>query len=155
MAHKKLPIGTLIALAATGLFLTILTSSTIISGVVISSQSISSGGTITSMNVEIFNNNDCTQACNNINWGTLIPGDSITQTIYIKNSGNKPTTLFLTTENWTPTNASTYLSLSWDKENVNLDPDQVTLASLTLTVELDIDSITDFDLDIVITGVEQ
>ncbi len=91
MAHRKLPIGTLIALAATGLFLTILTSSTIISGVVISSQAISSGGTITSMNVEIFNNNDCTQFCNNINWGALTPGDSITQTIYIKNSGNKRT----------------------------------------------------------------
>ena len=152
---KKLPIGTLIALAATGLFLTILTSSTIISGVVISSQSISSGGTITSMNVEIFNNNDCTQECNNINWGTSTPGDSITQTIYIKNSGNKPITLFMTTKNWTPTNASVYLSLNWDKENTNLNPDQIILASLTLTSELDIDSITDFDFDIIITGVDQ
>ena len=155
MAHKKLPIGTLIALAATGLFLTILTSSTIISGVVISSQSISSGGTITSMNVEIFNNIDCTQLCNNINWGTLTPGDSINQTIYIKNSGNKPITVFMTTENWSPINASTYLSLSWDKENTNLNPGQMTPASLTLTSESDIDSLTDFDFDIIITGVEQ
>jgi len=155
VAHKKLPIGTLIALAATGLFLTILTSSTIISGVVISSRAISSGGTITSMNVELFNNNDCTQSCNNINWGTLTPGDSITQTIYIKNSGNKPTTLFLTTENWTPTIANTHLSLSWDKENTNLNLDQIIQASLTLTADLDIDSVTDFDFDIIITGVEQ
>ena len=155
MAHKKLPIGTLIALAATGLFLTILTSSTIISGVIISSQAISSGGTITSMNVEIFNNNDCTQLCNNINWGTLTPGDSITQTIYIKNSGNKPITVFMTTENWSPINASTYLNLNWDKENTNLNAGQITLASLTLTSELDINSLTDFDFDIIITGVEQ
>ena len=155
MTHKKLPIGTLIALAATGLFLTILTSSTIISGVVISSQSISSGGTITSLNVEIFNDIECTQVCNNINWGTLTPGDSITQTIYIKNSGNKPTVLSLITENWNPTNASAYLNVSWDKENANLNPDQIILASLTLTSEVDIDSITDFDFDIIITGVEQ
>ncbi len=155
MAQRKLPIGTLIALAATGLFLTILTSSTIISGVVISSRAISSGGTISSMNVEIFNNNDCTQFCNNINWGALTPGDSITQTIYIRNSGNKPITVFMTTENWSPMNASTYLTLNWDKENTNLNPGQVTLASLTLTSESDINSLTDFDFDIIITGVEQ
>ena len=152
MTHKKLPIGTLIALVATGLFLTILTSSTIISGAVISSQSISSGGTITSMNVEIFNNNDCTQTCTSISWGTLIPGDSITQTIYIKNSGNKPITLFMTTGNWTPTDANTYLNLIWDQENSNLNPDQVVLASLKLSASLDIASIDDFNFDIIITG---
>ena len=154
MAQRKLPIGTLIALAATGLFLTILTSSTIISGVVISSQAISSGGTITSMNVEIFNNNDCSQTCSNIDWGILTPGDSITQTIYIKNSGNKPITLFMTTEEWTPTNASTYLNLTWDKENTNLNPDQVVLASITLSASLNIDSIDDFNFSIIITGVD-
>ena len=155
MAQRKLPIGTLIALAATGLFLTILTSSTIISGVVISSRAISSGGTITSMNVEIFNNNDCTQVCNNINWGALTPGNSINQTIYLRNSGNKPITIFMTTENWSPINASTYLTLNWDKENTNLNPGQVTPASLTLTSESDINSLTDFNFDIIITGVEQ
>ena len=154
MTHKKLPIGTRIALAATGLFLTILTSSTIISGLVISSQSISSGGTITSMNVEIFNDSECTQACNNINWGTLTPGDSIIQKIYIKNSGNKPITLFMTTEEWTPTNASTYLNLTWDKENTNLNPDQVVLTSITLSASFDIDSIDDFNFNIIITGVD-
>ena len=154
MTQKKLPIGTLIALAATGLLLTILTSSTIISGVVISSQSISSGGTITTMNVEIFSDNDCNQPCSNINWGTLTPGDLITQMIYVKNSGNKPITLFMTTENWTPTNANTYMNLTWDIENTNLNPDQVVLASLTLSASLDIDSIDVFNFDIIITGVD-
>ena len=153
MTRTKLPIGTLIALAATGLFLTIISSSTIISGVVISSQSISSGGTITSMNVEIFDNIEGTQTCGNINWGTLIPGDSITQSVYIKNSGNKPITLFMTSENWTPANAITYLNLTWNKENTNLNPDQMVLASLTLSASLDIDSIDDFNFDIIITGI--
>ena len=154
MAHKKLSINTLIALAATGLFLTILTSSTIISGAVISSQSISSGGTITSINVEIFSDNDCSQPCTNINWGTLSPGESITQTIYIKNNGNKPITLFMTTENWTPTNANTYINLTWNKENTNLGLDQFVPALLTLSTSLDIETIDDFNFDIIISGVE-
>ena len=153
MSLKKLPIGTLIALAATGLFLTVLTSSTIISGAVISSQSIRSGGTITSMNVEIFSNNDCSQECNNIDWGIVTPGESITQTIYIKNNGNKPITLFMTTEEWTPTNASTYMNLTWDKDNTNLNPEQVISATITLSASSNIDSIDDFNFDIIITGV--
>jgi len=153
VTHKKLAIGTLIALAATGLLLSVLTSSTIIPAV-LSTQSISSGGTITSLNIEIFSNSGLTQTCSNINWGTLSPGESINQTIYVKNSGNKPTTLFMTTENWAPTNTSTYISLTWDKENTILNPDQVAIANLTLTAASDTNSITDFNFDIIITGVE-
>ena len=155
MSHTKLPIGTLIALAATGLFLTILTSSTIISGVVISSQAISSGGTITSMNVEIFSNIECTQPCNNINWGTLTPGGSTNQSIYIKNNGNKPITLFLTVENWIPSSANTYMDLTWDKEETILEPNQIIPASLILTTDPETGLLTDFNFDIIIIGVEQ
>lgn len=155
MKSKNLSMGTIIALLTTGLFISVLSSSTLISGVVISSQSISSGGVITSLNVEIFNDNNCTQPCNNIAWGSLTPGDSINQTIYIKNCGNKPITVIMTTENWSPTNASSYLTLSWDKENSNLNPNQIIQASLILTAESDITSITEFDFDIIITGIEE
>jgi hypothetical protein len=154
VTKTKLPIGTLIALAATGLFFVILTSSTLISGIVISAQSINSGGTITAMNVEIFNTNECTQACTNINWGTLTPGESINQTIYIKNTGNKQITLLMTVENWNPTNATIFMSLTWDKENTILNPDHITSATLLLSVAAEINSIDDFSFDIIITGIE-
>jgi hypothetical protein len=153
--QKKLPIGTLIALAATGLLLTVLTSSTIISASVLSTRSISSGGTITSLNVEIYSDIECTQTRSNINWGTISPGESINQTIYIKNSSNKPIMLYLTIENWIPTAADTYMDITWDKETTILDPEQVTPASLTLTTASDTGSLADFNFDIIITGVEQ
>ena len=154
MVNTKLPIGTLVSLVATSFFFVVLTSSTLISGVVISKQSINSGGTITSMNVEIFNNIACTETCTNINWGTLTPGESINQTVYIKNSGNRQLTLFLTVENWIPTNASNHLILSWDKESANLEPDQVTMATLILSADLEINAIDNFAFDIIITGIE-
>jgi hypothetical protein len=154
VSHKKLPIGTLIALVATGLFFTILSSSTIISAVEVSSRSISSGGSIVSMNVEIFSNIDLTQTCSNINWGILTPGETVSQTIYIKNNGNKAITLSMTTENWSPANASTYMSLSWNQESTSLDPGQATPASLTLATAADISSISDFDFNIIIIGIE-
>ena len=155
MTYKKISIGTVIALAASGLFLTVLTSSTVISAAVLSTRPISSGGTITSLNVEIYANIQCTQTCSNINWGTLSPGESIAQTIFIKNSSNKPIMLYLTVENWIPTSANTYIDLIWDKEGEILDPDQVKPASLTLIAAPDTGSLADFNFDIIITGVEQ
>ena len=154
MTKTKPALGTLIALITTGLFLVILTSSTLISGVVISAQSINSGGTITSMNVEIFRNIECTQSCPDISWGTITPGESTNKTIYIKNTGNKPITLVMTTENWIPANTGTYMSLTWDKENTSLNPGQTAITTLTLEVALDINSIDDFNFDIIITGIE-
>ena len=155
MKNKILSIGTLIALAATGLFLCVLTSSTIISAAVLSTRSISSGGTITSLNVEIYSNIECTQTCSSINWGTLSPGESINQTIYIKNSSNKAIMLYMMVDNWIPASADIYLDLNWDKEGTILVPDQVTKASLILTIALDTGELSDFNFDITITGVEQ
>lgn len=154
MTKRKLPIGTLISLAATGLFFVILTSSTLISGIVISAQSINSGGTITAMNVEIFNSNECTQTCSTINWGILTPGESINQTIYIQNTGNKQITLLMSVENWNPENATNFLSLTWDKENTILHPNQISAATLILSASTEINSIDDFNFDIIITGIE-
>jgi hypothetical protein len=152
--HNKFSIGTLIALAATGLFLSTLTSSTIISGTVISSQSINSGGSITSINVEIFSDSECTQSCTSLNWGTITPGETITQTIYVKNNGNRPIVLSMITQNWTPTNASNYISLSWNRQSSSLNPGEYAEASLTLIIASDTGSITDFNFDIIINGIE-
>jgi len=155
MTNRKLPVGSLIALSATGLFLAILTSSTLISGVALYSQSTSSSGSITSMNIKIYSDSECNDPCSNIDWGILTPGNSTTYTIYLKNSGNKPIILSLISDNWIPINANNYLSLIWDKENSKLDPGQTTLALLTLTSELNMNSITNFDFNIIINGIEE
>jgi len=63
--------------------------------------------------------------------------------------------LYMTIENWIPTSANTYMDLTWDKEGTILDPDQVTPSSLTLTTDSDTGSLTDFNFEIIITGVEQ
>ena len=154
MTRTRPAVGTLIALVTTGLFLTILSSSTLISGVTVSSQSINSGGAITSINVEIYNNNECTEPCTNIDWGIITPGDSTTKTIYIKNTGNKPINLFMTAENWIPIDVETYSSVTWNRENFNLNPDQIIITTLTLEIAQDINSIEDFNFDIIITGIE-
>ena len=61
----------------------------------------------------------------------------------------------MTSENWSPTDANTYMNLTWDRENTSLNSDQVVLASLTLSASLEIESINDFNFNIIITGVNQ
>jgi hypothetical protein len=66
MAMRKISMGAMIAVAVTGLFLTMLTA-----GVLTSSQTVQSGGTITAVNVGVYSDSGCTQNCTSIDWGTL------------------------------------------------------------------------------------
>ena len=150
MSTPKISLGVTIAIAVTGLFLTMMTA-----GVLVSSQTVPSGGTITAVNVGVYSNSACTQNCTNINWGTLAPGASTTSTIYIKNTGTMPVTLSMATANWTPSNANTYLTLTWNRgTNYVLAVGSSVSATLTLRASANAGNITTFSFDIVITGTE-
>jgi hypothetical protein len=149
MNLPKLSTGATIAIAVTGLFLTMITA-----GALVSSQTVPSGGTITAVNVGVYSNSACTNNCTSIDWGTLSPGGSTTRTIYVKNTGTVPVTLSMATTNWSPSNANNYLTLTWNRANYALAAGNSVSATLTLTVSASAGSITDFDFDIVITGTE-
>jgi hypothetical protein len=55
--------------------------------------------------------------------------------------------LSLTSPNWNPSIANSYLTLTWDKEGYSLSPGAVVTATLTLTVASQIGSLTTFDFD--------
>ena len=148
MALPKLSIGAIIALAAAGIFLTLVTAGVIVT------QTVSSNGTITTVNVGVYSDSQCTQNLTSVSWGALYPGNSTTKTIYVKNTGVVPITLTMTTQSWTPTSASSVLTLTWDQQDTVLDPDQSTSATLTLTADSDTGSLTDFSFNIIITGTE-
>ena len=145
---QKLPTGAIIALAATGIFLTLVTAG------LISTQTVQSNGTISAVNVGVYSNSSCTQSLTSINWGTLSATNSTARTIYIKNTGNVPVTLTLTTGNWVPTTADSVLTLTWNRQNSVLTAGQSISATLTLTVASSTGSLTDFSFDIIITGTE-
>jgi len=149
MAIPKLSMGAFVALATTSIFLTIVTAG------IISTQTIPSNGTITTVNVGVYTNPTCTTNCTSISWGTISPGNTATYTVYVKNNGNTPLTLNMTTSNWNPTNANGPIALSWNREATVLSAGQNTTVTLTLTVSSSISSsITNFSFNIVITGTE-
>jgi hypothetical protein len=148
MAIPKLSTGAIIALAATSIFLTLVTAG------IIATQTISSNGTVTTVNVGVYLDEECTQNCTSISWGTIYPGNSTSTTIYVKNTGTVPITLTMTTDSWAPTNAGEYLTLSWDQQNTVLEVGDSVSANLTLSTASDTSDLTDFSVDIVITGAE-
>ena len=148
MTPSKLSTGVIIALATTGIFLTLVTAG------IISTQTIPSDGTVTTVNVCVFSNEACTENCTSISWGSLRPGDSTTQTVYVKNTGTVPVTLSMTANGWDPTNADDYLEVTWNQQGTVLAVDEKVTAILTLTVAAETGDLQDFNVDIVITGAE-
>lgn len=82
----------------------------------------------------VYSDPSCTSSLTVINWGEVIPGQSYQRTIYLKNLGNIKVKLSMSVGNWTPSTASGYLSLTWNRENAVLDMGASTAATLTLTV---------------------
>lgn len=144
---RKLSTGAIIAIALVGLILTATTA-----GLLSISQTVTSTGTITTVNVGVFSDSGCTQALTSIDWGTISPGNSVNKTMYVKNTGNTQVTLNMTTNGWNPANANGPITVTWNKEAATLTASAYTAAVLTLSVSSSISGITSFSVNIVITG---
>ena len=115
---------------------------------------ISNVGMVRPFNVTIWQDVNRTTALTSIEWGLLIPGEKKTVEAYLWSDGDTNTILSMATENWNPINANLYLSMTWDRENYTLQPKQVCLSSITLTVASVIVGVEGFSFDILITATE-
>jgi hypothetical protein len=109
---------------------------------------------VTAVNVAVYSDSALTQTCILIDWGLVLPGDQTDKTIYVKNNGNVPATLKMTTTNWEPQYANQYITLTWKQENYTLNPNDVVPAELTFTLSLLTENITNFAFTTIITGTE-
>lgn len=134
--------------------LTALTSGLIANNLNNAPANVPTTGSVTTVNVGAYNNSQCTTNCTSINWSTIAPGNSVNVTIYIKNTGTVPVTLSLSNSSWTPTNANTYMTLTWNQEGTRLEAGNSTAAKLTLHVSQSITGITSFSFNIIITGTQ-
>jgi len=102
-----------------------------------SSKTLSSTGSVqiqASPGIGVYQNSQGTTTLTTLNWGTLEPGQSQTVTSYIKNEGNTPITLSLETSNWNPTQAQSYLTVTWNYNNQPISAGSSIAVTLTLTV---------------------
>ena len=82
----------------------------------VGSYTIHMTGNVYTLNVEAFWDSECTNRCETIDWGWFHPGDTKNVTIYLRNAGNVNVTLSLSIANWSPAEAASYISLSWNRE---------------------------------------
>ena len=122
--------------------------------VVTTSQTVSSAGTIsTSVNLGVYSDSACTIPLSSISWGTLTPGGTTTQTIYIKNTSiDLSLTLSMTTSSWSPASANGPITITWNQQSSDLQPGASVAAILTLTVSSSISDVTSFSVNINIGG---
>jgi uncharacterized membrane protein len=70
------------------------------------------------------------------------------------NNGTVPVTLTLSTQDWNPIEASSYMTLSWDYAGAILNSTETMSTTLTLIVGPDVSGITEFQFNIIITATE-
>jgi hypothetical protein len=104
------------------------------------------------LGLKVYADSACTTPLTSITWGAISPGGTANQIIYIKNTGNAPLTLGMTTANWNPTDAVSSLVLTWDKQSTTLEPGQSTQATLVLMAVSNIEGITSFSFQIVLVA---
>ena len=123
-----------------------------VGGIMERSRRISNRAAIKAVGVGVYRDPELTVPLTEIDWGILEPGEEKNQSAYIRNESNVPVTLVLTTENWSPLNASMFVALTWDYEGQLLEVDGFVEVTFTLAVDAAISGIEAFSFDIVIVG---
>lgn len=145
MAMQKMIVGTAVAVVVVLMMTSVL-------ALLQSNQTLSTSGTIGTVNVGVYIDAACTQTVSSINWGTVNPGASTVKTVYVKNQGAVAMTLNMTINTWTPSNCPTYMTLTWDAESASVAVGNHVQADFNLTILPNITGIGAFSFNIVITG---
>ena len=159
MAMQRATIGTVVVIAVIGLMVSAL-------GALVATRTVSNSGNIkvvtppppppppASVLLGVYSDSDCTTVLSSVSWGTLDPGSTATATMYLRNEGNVPVTLSIQAGNWNPASASSYFTLTWNRDGYVLAVGEVVQALLYLNVSSSISGITSFSFDITITATQ-
>jgi hypothetical protein len=117
-----------------------------------SETTVSNAGALKAIGIGVYWDTGLTSKASTPDWGLLQPGAQKSFTVYVHNEGNSPVTLSLSTFNWTPSTASSYLALTWNYNGQTISPGTQMQVTLTLTVSSSITGISNFSFDIIITA---
>lgn len=124
-------------------------------------------GTIKTLGVEVYWDENLENETREVYWGTIYPGDSTdVGPLYIRSISNLETTLHLNTSNWMFLDSDnnivaqpdSYMNLTWDHDEAPVQPDEIVQVTLTLSASSSSDfiyylvanDVTNFSFDIVI-----
>lgn len=147
MVTVKTTIGVCVAAA-------VLVLTTSVVALLESYRTIPNSGTVETVNVSVYQDSLCTQPLSSITWGMVKPGSSSAKVIYVKNEGNTALTLSMVTNSWSPSGASAYITVTWNREGAVLSAGKSVQANVTLAVSQSVAGITNFGFNMVIKGTD-
>lgn len=115
-------------------------------------RSLTAQGIIKYGNVGVYQDANCTTPMTAIDWGSLYPGDRVTNTLYVQNQVADNVTLGVDIVDWTPVAAASYLSVTWELDRNVLDDHEVARLDVTLNVSALIRDIDSFSFTLSITA---
>ena len=149
MTVQKIHTGVILAVAMTGIVVSVLATS-----LLMAYQRLPNAGNVKAVGVGVYWDTDCTSNVTSIDWGFLDPGATANVTVYIRNEGTIPVVVNMATDDWNPVSARDYITVTWNREGYVLSSDSVVQSVLTLSVSSDVNEVRSFGFDIVITGTE-
>jgi len=102
--------------------------------------------------IGVYSDKNCTRILTEINWGTLNPGSTAKYLAYIRNEGDVPVSLALTTNSWNPSQARGYMALTWNYTGSSIPVRTVRATEFQLKVFSNVTGFTDFSFEIVINA---
>lgn len=115
---------------------------------------ISSKGDLKAIGVGVYWDRNCTVAIYSLEWGSVEPSSVKNITVFVRNEGNRPSTLYLNTTNWYPAEASKLMTLNWNYDGRAVRPLQVIGVSLVLSISASAERMDHFMFDILIGASE-
>jgi hypothetical protein len=108
---------------------------------------------VESFGVGIYWDPKCKNRTSELHLGNIAPNSNTTRTVYIRNEGDTKVTLYLSTTEWNPQKASEYMRLSWNYYGRSFNAGQIIPVILTLSVNSEINGVTDFQFKTTITAI--
>jgi hypothetical protein len=105
-------------------------------------------GKVRVFGVGVYFDASCSSPVDYLDWGNVEPNSVKNITVFIRNEGNEPSSLFLVPDNWHPSNASDCMTLKWDYNERTIQPYETIQVTLTLLIASVPQGIKDFSFDI-------
>jgi hypothetical protein len=148
LKEKKFLVRVVVLAAVAGLFV----GAAITYAVMQWTWKISTVATLKLMGVGVYKDVNFTVPVSEIDWGIVELSEKKNFSAYIKNESNVPITLTMHTEDWSPLNASSFISLSWDYSGSEIPVDGSIPVTFILNVDAATSGIESFSFTIVIVG---
>ncbi|MCW4048052.1 MAG: hypothetical protein NWE99_10930 [Candidatus Bathyarchaeota archaeon] len=134
--------------------LAVILTGVLVGAVLVSQVHIPAVGNVKTVGIEAFSDANYAVPLTQINWGALSPGETKNFTCYVKSTSNVNASLTVATNNWSPSQAATYITLNWNREGTIIKPGEVLTAIFTIQVSQAVQNVSSFNFDIVITATE-